>query len=116
MKKIFISLSLFILSIAVLAYLHNFERTKFIEVFLAWTSLVFLVYTVLQTYTFYQKRGHTIKLKFQIVNTIVLFTTLFFSWKYLLEKNFINGLLYNLPLFLILIIFCALAFLKLTDK
>lgn len=116
MKKIILSLVLFIISFAVLAYLRIFEIRENVELVLVWTSLILLVYTVFETYLFYRKRGYTINPKFQVVNTIILFATIFFYQKFLLKNDFIDELFYNIPLCLMMIIFSLLAFLKLTDK
>lgn len=116
MKIIIFWLSLFSTSFSVFAYLRNFERKENAECMLAWLSVFFLSYTVFHTYSFYRKRGYTIKPKFQLMNTIVLLATVFGFQKFLFEKDLINEFLYNLPLYLILIVLCVLAFAKMIDE
>ena len=88
MKKIILSLVLFIISFVVLAYLRIFQIRENVELVLVWTSLILLVYTVFETYLFYRKRGYTIKPKFQVMNTIIFFVTVFFLSKISFKKRF----------------------------
>ena len=113
MKKVLISLALFVICLSVLGYMRIFKTNDRIDILLVWLSLFSKVFFIFQTTLVYRKRGYKIRFRFEIFKIIVSVFAIYFSIEFLLKKDHGANLLYNLPLCLFLIIIGGLTFMKL---